>query len=119
MICCICKNPIQKGDSIAVFSTPLKSLDNNGNYDIFGDFFEHENKVHAQCFKLQNVKTLTPAISNSKVSNDMTKQFCSALREVGEDIDMAEINDFMAEHLEIADLSDLVSEWFRNRNGVV
>ena len=119
MTCEICKRPIKKGDQIAVFSIPLKSLDNNGNYDMFSDFFVKEKKVHAECFKIENLKNPSPDESNRTVSDDTVKKLCTVLSEVGEDVDTDEVYDFVAEHLEIADLSELVGEWFRNRNGVV
>jgi hypothetical protein len=49
----------------------------------------------------------------------MAKQLREALREVGEDVDASEAIEFVAENLDITDLSELIGEWFRNRNGVV
>jgi hypothetical protein len=119
MICHICKLPIHKGQDIAVYSVPVKSLDSNGNYNPFGDFCSNETKVHAKCFKLENVKYQAPTATNKVVSNDMAKQLREALREVGEDVDASEAIEFVAENLDITDLSELIGEWFRNRNGVV
>lgn len=115
MICHICKKPIKKDEDIAVYSIPVKALDSNGNFDIFGDYLSCEKRVHAKCFKLQN----NDGKSIKQSNNDIAKQLYKALCEVGENTSATEVSNFVENNLNLTDLTELISEWFRNRDDVV
>lgn len=50
MTCSVCNQLIRKNDKVVVISYPIKILNDNGDYDLLGDFRVKQKLYHFQCF---------------------------------------------------------------------
>lgn len=118
--CTICNSPIVRNDKVLILSYPISILDNDCNFDVFGDFFSKLTFVHYKCFLAKQKDTNTPLQRHGEI-NSFSKRFpeiiellYNTLRDLGEQVHRASVERFCMDKMS-TDLNYLITEYFKNK----
>src|SRR5688572_1754396 len=122
IVCSVCFESLLKDQKLAVLSSPVRCINDSGDYSFLGDFTQNEKIFHYSCFTkrqdkiYQNPMSIKP-INNLVRADDL--ELFHALIELGEDTNQNTVKEFVLKNPSCNDISDYITKWFKDRNKVV
>lgn len=119
--CSICKKQVRTGEKVVIISQPIEILNNNGDFNIFGDFFANQKVIHVQCFIGNQQEDPLQDNSIHKTIDRFCDEFSPIVKELhrtlqcmGEHVSYRLLGKFCLD-LATTDLKTLIIEYFKHK----